>query len=123
MAAPLNPLPVDIGFGNPSIGPWFENHMTPGVPFTLGAPDPDLGITLGAFSSIQWLPPAAGTLGLFVATNPRPLGLAALRKADGTPAFADGRLIALFRLLPEVEDRLHRLTGKLPTVDGAPNPN
>lgn len=122
MAAPLNPLPIDIGFGNPSIGPWFENHMTPGVPFTLGAPDPDLAITLGAFSSMQWLPPAAGTLGLFVATSPRPIGLAALRKADGTPAFADGKLVALFRLLPEVEDRLHKLTGKLPTVDGTPNP-
>lgn len=121
MPAVLAPLPADIGFGNPSIGPWFENHMG-GSLFTLGAADADLAISLGAFHDIQWLPPAAGTLGLFVSTNPRPAGLAPLRKADGTPAFADNRLIALFRLLPEVEDRLHRLTKALPTPDGASNP-
>lgn len=121
MAAPLNPLPADIGFGNPSIGPWFDSSTTAG-PFTLGVPDPDLAITLGTFSGIRWLPPAAGTLALLVSTRPRPPGLAALRKADGSPAFADGKLIVLFRLLPEVEDRLHRLTSLLPTVDGAPNP-
>ncbi len=122
MPALLSPLPADIGFGNPSIGPWFENYMTHAPIFTLGAPDADLAISLGTFSDIQWLPPAAGTLSLFVSTNPRPAGLAPLRKADGTPAFADNRLIALFRLLPEVEDRLHRLTAALPNPDGSPNP-
>lgn len=119
----LNPRPADIGFGNPSVGPWFENFVNPGTIFTVGAPEADLAINLGPFADIQWLPPAAGTLAFFISTNPRPAGLAALRQANGSPAFADGKLIALFRLLPEVEDRLHRLTAILPNPDGSPNPN
>ena len=95
--------------------------MTHAPIFTLGAPGPDLAIEPGTFSHVQWLPPAAGTLSLYVSTSPRPAGLAALRKLDGTPAFADNKLIVLFRLLPEVEDRLHRLLRALANPDGTPN--
>src|SRR5262249_27061102 len=72
-------------------------------------------------SELVWFPPATGTLGLFLATDPRPRSLERLRKPDGKPAFTSGHWVALFRLLPEVEDRLHKLSALVPTADGQVN--
>ena len=111
----LNPNPNLLGIFSPQIGPWFDQAAV-----TLAVPDANLAVPLAPLANI-WLPPAAGTLSFFVATNPRPPQLAALRDPAGNlPAFTNGRLIALFRLLPEVEQRLHALSAAIPSIPGAP---
>ncbi len=115
---PLNPTPEDLGLHSPALGPWFDN-----VDVQLPATGTDqLFVQLnlgGGVTSRSWLPPAAGTLSFFISTTTRSNGLAGLRNAAGEPAFADDRLIALFRLLPEVEARLGALSTNLPTLSGA----
>ncbi len=111
----LNPNPNTLGIFSPQIGPWFDQAAV-----TLAVPDANLAVPLAPLANI-WLPPAAGTLSFFVATNPRPPQLASLRDPAGNvPAFTNGRLIALFRLLPEVEQRLHALSAAIPSIPGAP---
>ena len=63
-------------------------------------------------------PPATGLLGYAVASAPRPPLLARLRRADGTPAFTDGNLVALFTLSPEVEQRLFTLAQSIVSANG-----
>ena len=45
--------------------------------------------------------------------------LAGLRGPSGTPPFTTGRLVAVFRLLPEVEQRLGTLLSDVPPADGS----
>ncbi|WP_300080732.1 hypothetical protein [Propioniciclava sp.] len=111
----LAPAPDTLGLESPAIGPWFRTDVT------LPVPGDDLGVTLNLTTGEDWLPPAGGLLSLAVATDPRPAVLAGLRGPDGSPAFTTGRLVALFRLLPEVEQRLGALL-TLPTVDGTTPP-
>ena len=111
----LAPAPDTLGLESPALGPWF------GTDVTLPVPGTDLGVTLNLTAGEDWLPPAGGLLSLAVATDPRPAVLAGLRGPDGTPAFTTGRLVALFRLLPEVEQRLGALLS-LATVDGTTPP-
>lgn len=111
----LAPAPDTLGLESPAIGPWFSTDVT------LGVPGDDLGVSLDLSPGENWLPPAGGLLSLAVATDPRPAVLAGLRGPDGNPAFTTGRLVALFRLLPEVEQRLGTLL-TLPTVDGSTPP-
>jgi hypothetical protein len=114
--ATLNPAPSDLGLASPALGPWFSNDIT------IPAPNADLSASVALSGGVHWLPPAGGLLSLFVASTPRPRGLAGLRQASGAPAFTDGRLVALFRLLPEVEERLHSLVSSIPSADGGSNP-
>lgn len=101
----LNPSAKDLGLVAPVLGPWFH----PDSP-TLGSPGDDLAVDLILTASTNWLPPASGTLSLFVNTEPPPAGLAALRGVDGRGApFQAGNMVAVFRLLPEVETRLDAL--------------
>lgn len=110
----LIPAPTTLGLFSPAIGPWFDVNTV-----NLGVPAADLSVALPNLTAVA-LPPAAGTLALYIATNTRPPALAGLRKADGTPAFTTGNMVALFRLLPEVESRLHALTANIPGPSGSP---
>ncbi len=110
----LNPAPSELGLSSPALGPWFSDKD-----IEIPAPNQDLSVTLN-LDGCSWLPPAAGLLSLYVAGDPRPPGLAGLRQASGEPAFQDGSLVALFRLLPAVEERLHSLMAQLPPADSDP---
>ncbi len=109
----LNPAPTSLGLFSPAIGPWFDTNPT------LGDPSADLSTSLVNLSA-RALPPAAGTLALYIATATRPVELAGLRQANGSSAFTTGNMIALFRLLPEVESRLHALCANIPGASGSP---
>ena len=111
-ARSLVPAPDSLGLASPALGPWFETDVS------LGAPDGDLGVRFTPGASMAWLPPTAGVLSLYFATTTRPAGLASLRQANGTPAFADSVLVALFELLPEVMVRLETLAAGIPSPDG-----
>src|SRR5262245_31691262 len=114
--AAINPAPAALGLASPVLGPWFGD-----VNVTLIAPDKRLSVPLNFTADTTWLPPTIGTLSLRVASNPRPPQLAGLTDALGAQAFTTGGLVALFQLLPEVEDRLEVLTGMLPRPDGVAN--
>lgn len=113
----LNPAPDTLGLDSPVLGPWFSDNT-----LTLGAPDADLAVALAPAADIEWLPPASGLLSFYIATATRPQALAGLRNAAGDPAFTTGRLVALFRLLPGVEERLHALSVALPSLTGGGSP-
>src|SRR5262249_39058521 len=51
-----------------------------------------------------------------------PAALDALQDSDGVWPFPGGRLVAYFRLLPEVEARLHQLMGLIPAATVNPIP-
>jgi hypothetical protein len=102
-----------LGLASPVLGPWFSDPSP-----TLSAPSGDLSVGFSPTAAIDWLPPARGILSLLFATPTRPAGLAPLRAATGNPAFTNNRLVALFRLLPEVEARLDSLAVGLPSPDG-----
>jgi len=117
----LTPAPNQLNLDSPALGPWFvpASGGTGTSPVTLGAPAADLSIPVTLAPMVQWWAPAGATLSFFVVTDPRPEGLAPLRQVDGSPAFGDGRLVALVRLLPGVENRLAALVGAIvPAVSG-----
>ncbi|MCA9690082.1 MAG: hypothetical protein KC636_10770, partial [Myxococcales bacterium] len=112
----LVPAPSDLHLHSPALGPWFDP-----VGVDLPAPaDGELAVplTLGSGGTQLWLPPAAGILSFFISAATRPAGIADLRDPTGAAAFADDRLIARFRLLPEVEERLAALSRLVPTLAG-----
>ena len=118
----LDPTPADLGVSAPWVGPWFK-PATFGSQVTLPAPEVGgrlaLTIDLGS-DGTEWLPPATGVLSLFVADASNPaLPIAHLQDAHGDWPFATGDLIAWFRLLPEVEERLHDLSRLIPEVTGS----
>ncbi len=108
----LAPDPSTLGLESPALGPWFSTDVT------LPVPDPDLAVTLTVSGGTDWLPPAGGLLSLVVASDPLPPLLAGLRGPEGTAPFASGRLVAVFRLLPEVEERLTALLASISAADG-----
>jgi hypothetical protein len=113
MAVPLNPAPASLGLASPELGPWFTTDIT------LAAPNADLSVSITFAGANNWLPPAGGILSLFISSASRPAGIAGLRDGAGSPAFANDKAIALFRLLPEVEERLAALQAAIPSPDGA----
>ena len=114
----LNPDPHTLGLGSPELGPWFKDDAG-GTLLRLIAPSADLSVAIATFLvGMQWRAPAGCTASYFIATDPLPAGLVALRQADGTPAFATGALVVLATLLPEVELRLAALSNAIPTPDG-----
>lgn len=110
--ATLAPAPSSLGLWSPQLAPWFSTDVS------LPAADDTLSVAITGLSS-DWLPPARGLLSLFVASSPRPAPLAAMRKPDGQPAFGDGAVVAVFRLLSEVEERLHALSFGIPSASGS----
>lgn len=112
----LTPEPSSYGIGAPVLGPWFSSDVE--LPAPLAG---DLAVQLSIGANESWLPPATGTFGLLFASAPSPL-LDGLHAVGGGRAFPvppdpnDARLVALFRLLPEVEERLYRLAAFLPSA-------
>lgn len=119
--ADLSPAPRSLGFASPALGPWFQQSSgsDSDLATPLAAPDEDLSCGLTLPNSAIWLAPAGGTLSFLIATASRPKPLADLRRADGRQAFADDALILLFRLLPEVAQRLGVLAHGAPRPDSA----
>ncbi|NWK95835.1 hypothetical protein DM806_09125 [Sphingobium lactosutens] len=114
MARALVPDPSSLGMASPVIGAWFSDSG-----LSLTTPASDLSVTITPSGATKWQPPARGILSLYFATPTRPSGLALLRAANGKPAFSDNNLVALFRVLPEVEARLHALMKEIPSPDGS----
>ncbi|WP_298751263.1 hypothetical protein [uncultured Serinicoccus sp.] len=106
----LVPEPAQLGLAAPLLGPWFSTD----VPLPVPSSD-DLGVSVSIPAGTSWLPPATGLLSFAVAGTPL---LAGLRGPAGTPPFQDGRYVATFRLLPEVEARLGVLLADVPAADG-----
>lgn len=109
----LTPAPDSLGLESPTLGPWFSTDLL------LPAPDEDLSASVTIPAGTDWLPPAAGLLSLAVASPTLPPILAGLRGPTGEPPFTAGRLVAVFRLLPEVEARLAALLDSVPPADGS----
>jgi len=119
---PLIPSSDQLGLASPALGPWFN---TPGGagPAPLAAPGDDLAVSLTLSAGTAWLPPATGTLSMYVHTDTQPPPARAPRVPrgvdGGAPPFGAGHLVALFTLLPEVEARLDALlSGVLGPADG-----
>ncbi len=121
--------PIDqLGSAAPYLGPWFEPDLVLAAPrdpndiepYDLSIPLTVVAVAAGA-PTTAFLPPAPGYVSLSVTTPQRPPALARLRRPDGQPAFDDDRLVLLFTLLPEAEERLYRLLDQavVPPVDGA----
>lgn len=108
----IAPDPDTLGLESPALGPWFEPDVT------LVAPAATLSVAVQATSNLVAYPPAIGTLGYHVAATPAPAPLRRLRDANGGPPFTDGNLVALFTLLPEVEQRLFTLAQSIPRATG-----
>jgi len=107
----LVPPVESLGHAAPILGPWFSSNTV-----ALAAPNPDLSVDIEP--EVEWLPPTGGLLSLAIASSTRPTLLAPLRNVNNEPAFADDSLITLFRLIPEVEERLDELTtGFLQSAD------
>jgi hypothetical protein len=117
MAITLNPPVSDLGIMAPVLGPWFSTAVT------LDTVDPThklaLPVTFG--SATDWYAPASGLFSVYVTSgaNP-PAALDALQDSDGAWPFPDGRIVGFFRLLPEVEARLHELMGLVPAATASP---
>lgn len=99
----LVPPIESLGHAAPVLGPWFDDNS-----FELPSPNDDLSVDIQP--PLEWLPPTGGLLSLAIASSPRPVLLAPLSNAAGEAAFADGSFVALFRLIPEIEERLDELT-------------
>lgn len=109
----LTPAPGSLGLESPTLGPWFSTDVS------LPVPGEDLSVSVTIPSGTDWLPPAAGLLSLAVADPALPPILAGLRGPTGAPPFTVGRLVAVFQLLPEVEQRLGALLASVPPADGS----
>lgn len=112
----ITPAPSTLGLESPALGPWFEPDVK------LVVPAAELSVAVPATSGLVAYPPAIGTLGYHVAATPPPAGLRRLRDATGATPFADGNLVALFTLLPEVEQRLFTLAQSIPQAIGGTAP-
>lgn len=125
MAILLDPLPLELGVSAPILGPWFKPANV-GTVITLPVPDDSgkLSVTIDLGNNgTAWLPPATGTLSLFIARPARPSPMIAnLQDGNGDWPFEDGKLVAWFRLFPEVEERLHDLARLIPPATSAAAP-
>jgi hypothetical protein len=118
MAITLNPPISSLGIMAPVLGPWFsDTSVSLPAPSTSG----NLGLTVNFPAATTWLAPATGLLSLFIANGSNPAAaLDALQDSSGAWPFANGRIVAFFRLLPEVEARLHELVGLIPPASASP---
>lgn len=123
---PINTL----GIMAPVLGPWFSGGPAmpniPALPASGGVPT-QLHVPIN-LAGTNWLPPATGNLSLYyIQNNVVPPALDTLRNIDGSNPFAASgvyagtkRIVAYFRLLPEVEQRLHQCVGLIPSATSAP---
>lgn len=105
-----------LGIMAPVLGPWFSNAAT-------NLPVPVNGSLRVNFTpNCDWLPPAAGNLSVYVTGGAPPSALNTLRDHHGNWPFPlqPGGILAYFRLLPEVEARLHALVGLIPAATSLP---
>lgn len=115
----LVPAPSSLGLASPALGPWFNLEGAPPTSLpTLAAPAANLSVAVSLAPDMEWRAPANAILSYFVATEPRPAGIAQLRQENGAAAFAAGDLVVLLTLLPEVELRLQALSNAIPSPDG-----
>ena len=113
----LSPTPDSLGLASPALGPWFHTEGAGTLP-NLDIPGANLSVGVSLANDMQWRAPAGCLVSYFIATDPRPAGLAMLRQENGAPAFATGEVIVLLSLLPEVELRLQALMTVIPSPDG-----
>ncbi len=118
MAITLAPAINTLGITAPVLGPWFSVNTVNLPALTAGQ---NLGLTVNFAGATNWYAPATGTLSLFISNgaNP-PAALDALQDSTGAWPFPNGRIVAFFKLLPEVEARLHELMGLVPAATSAP---
>ena len=76
----LNPDPTTLQLHSPALGPWFDDDDV-----TLPLPAAGLLDVTLTLQDVSWLPPASGLLSFFIATSPRPAGLAGLRGPTARP--------------------------------------
>ncbi|HEX3133716.1 MAG TPA: hypothetical protein VHX44_09075, partial [Planctomycetota bacterium] len=118
MPITLTPALNALGITAPVLGPWFSVNS---VTLPVLTPAKNLALTVSFAGATDWWAPATGTLSLFVANGATPPpALDALQDSTGAWPFPNNRLIAYFRLLPEIEARLHELMGLLPAATAAP---
>lgn len=117
MAITLAPALNTLGITAPVLGPWFSVN-TVNLPALTASQN--LGLTLNFGAATDWYAPATGTLSLFITNgaNP-PAALDALQDSAGLWPFPNNRIVAYFRLFPEIEARLHELMGLVPAADAA----
>lgn len=116
MAILLTPKPADLGIMAPLLGPWFSDGS-----LELPLATDTLSVAPAFAGTTDWLAPASGVLSLYITSSQKPpAALCSLQDADGRWPFPDQRLLAYFRLLPEVESRLHALMGLLPAATAQP---
>lgn len=111
----ISPAPSTLGLASPAIGPWFYDDSDNPPILSIPLPDGDLGCSITLADKMKWSAPAGGTVSWLIAGAPM---LANLRNANGEGAFADGALVVLFTLLPEVAERLAALTSIVPRPEG-----
>ncbi|SET76384.1 hypothetical protein [Oceanicella actignis] len=114
----LSPAPSSLGVFSPALGPWFQRSASDDADLSaLPAPGRDLSAARDLPAGAIWNAPAAGLLSFHVVAQPRQAALAGLRAAEGGPAFATGAPVLLFRLLPQVAERLGALSQAAPRPD------
>lgn len=105
---------ADLNLSSPALGPWFSTSVT------IAAPGDALSASITLSASTDWLPPATGVLSLYIGGSQLPISIATLRNAQGAAPFGNNRLVAVYQLLPEVEERLDALMLFVPPVDANP---
>jgi len=116
MAITLTPAVNTLGITAPVLGPWFSGD----VRLAAVTPAKNLGLTV-TFADTDWWAPATGTLSLFVTnTAAPPAAIADFQDSAGNWPFPSNHLVAVFRLFPEVEARLHELMGLIPAATVTP---
>jgi hypothetical protein len=103
-----------LGLASPALGPWFSDNVT------ITVPDAALSATIDIPAGTDLLPPATGVLSLYIGGSQLPPSITTLRNAQGAAPFGNNRLVAVYQLLPEVEERLDALMLFLPPVDASP---
>lgn len=120
----LIPAPATLDFEAPLLGRWFAAGPNPNDgPANVNVPaitaGGDLGVNVNLPNNTSWLPPALGSASLFwISGGVAPPQLAHLRNAAGQFPLPAGRVVAHFRLLPAVAERLYQLTRFLPAITG-----
>jgi hypothetical protein len=105
---------ADLNLSSPALGPWFSANVT------IAAPGDSLSASITFPASTDWLPPATGVLSLYIGGSQLPISIATLRNAQGAAPFGNNHLVAVYQLLPEVEERLDALMLFIPPLDANP---
>lgn len=105
-----------LGLGAPTLGPWFS-----APDLVLPLPAGGLALPLSLPPGTVILPPTTGQVVLGVADGTA-RWLDGLRGVDGASPFAPGAVLVAFRVFLPVEERLHALTARQPSLDRGADP-